>query len=1012
MTKDLVTRISRGFARTTASRFESTAPSNEFFGKSNSHTSRVQIDSICEKVGRNHHRSMDFRCSPTGLKTCVSKPSYTNWNKGNICSERCSKSFFIRRGRKLVRKTSYRVSSSRPRRSRVLFNIFPCTEEGRRLSSNIESKTIKQVPKGATFQDGNITVHNSSSGKGRLGGILGPKGCISSCTSVSTAPQISQILHQQSPLSVSLNAFRASDSSQNFYKDSDNYRRLPSHERNLHLHVSRRLVNQKQRTYQPSLTPSHNITQTNRLGSCSKPREITSQSISEDNLSGSSVQSTNGNSLSNRGTLYQFMPNYFYYYPAGFCTGPFISPNFGPYGFMHRFSTPSETTHATHPAIPLVPLVSETGRHIPSRSDQGLPEASLGMVDPGVKHFQGGSTGTEASRLHNVDGCLQSRLGSPYGQSECIGNMDTFGQSKTHKLPGNVSSAESTYSLQEPLNRQTSHDKKRQLDSSVLHQSTRGDEVSSVVHVGVDNLSMVHEMEHSDQSSSHSGQEKCTGRQFVSRECESENNRVEPVSNSSRSALQHLYKTKHRLVCNKRKSQNSDILLPVPGAGSLELRRSGVQLDGDLRICVSPTHINPKDTSENETGDVYTPTDCAAISEAVMVSNTSKSARGHTNDVTFKRGFIKSKKGSNKTSRPSKSQISSLENIRQCGSPKFFSKKAESFITNSRRRSTRKVYDARITIFRNWCASRNVCPYTISVTDLAEFFIYLHEVRGLKASTISGYKSAIASIHKGWNHSTVSNNVSLSRLIKGIYNVSPTVKTLLPNWDLPPVLWSLCDSPFEPLGSCDLKYLTWKTVFLVAMATASRVSEIHALSIDSQHMRFEKNGIRLLPNLNFLAKTQRLGKPWDPLFVPEFNTYATEARDQLLCPCRALRMYVKRTKTLRNRETALFVTYKQNYHQRASKDSISRWIVSLIRYCVETKGINLTSVRAHDTRRLSTSWALFNGASTEEIVKAAHWANESTFTSFYMRDVPSQEARFARLSILGTLKANQHKKKD
>ncbi|KAK3092126.1 hypothetical protein FSP39_025396 [Pinctada imbricata] len=467
-----------------------------------------------------------------------------------------------------------------------------------------------------------------------------------------------------------------------------------------------------------------------------------------------------------------------------------------------------------------------------------------------------------------------------------------------------------------------------------------------------------------------------------------------------------------RLVCNKRKLQNSDILLPVPGARSLELRRSGVQLDGDLRICVSPTHINPKDTSENETGDVYTPTDCAAISEAVMVSNTSKSARGHTNDVTFKRGFIKSKKGSNKTSRPSKSQISSLENIKQCGSPKKFSKKAESFITNSRRQSTRKVYDARLTIYRNWCASRNVCPYTISVTDLAEFFIYLHEVRGLKASTISGYKSAIASIHKGWNHSTVSNNVSLSRLIKGIYNVSPTVKTLLPNWDLPPVLWSLCDSPFEPLGSCDLKYLTWKTVFLVAMATASRVSEIHALSIDSQHMRFEKNGIRLLPNLNFLAKTQRLGKPWDPLFVPEFNTYATEARDQLLCPCRALRMYVKRTKTLRNRETALFVTYKQNYHQRASKDSISRWIVSLIRYCVETKGINLTSVRAHDTRRLSTSWALFNGASTEEIVKAAHWANESTFTSFYMRDVPSQEARFARLSILGTLKANQHKKKD
>jgi hypothetical protein len=58
------------------------------------------------------------------------------------------------------------------------------------------------------------------------------------------------------------------------------------------------------------------------------------------------------------------------------------------------------------------------------------------------------------------------------------------------------------------------------------------------------------------------------------------------------------------------------------------------------------------------------------------------------------------------------------------------------------------------------------------------------------------------------------------------------LKPLLPNWDLPSVLWRLCDPPFEPLLSCDVKKnLTWKTVFLIALATVSRVSELQALSV-------------------------------------------------------------------------------------------------------------------------------------------------------------------------------------
>ena len=47
-----------------------------------------------------------------------------------------------------------------------------------------------------------------------------------------------------------------------------------------------------------------------------------------------------------------------------------------------------------------------------------------------------------------------------------------------------------------------------------------------------------------------------------------------------------------------------------------------------------------------------------------------------------------------------------------------------------------------------------------------------------------------------------------------------------PSWDLDAVLRHLMSSAFEPLESVSLWALTKKTLFLVSLATAKRVSEI------------------------------------------------------------------------------------------------------------------------------------------------------------------------------------------
>ena len=61
-----------------------------------------------------------------------------------------------------------------------------------------------------------------------------------------------------------------------------------------------------------------------------------------------------------------------------------------------------------------------------------------------------------------------------------------------------------------------------------------------------------------------------------------------------------------------------------------------------------------------------------------------------------------------------------------------------------------------------------------------------------------------------------------------------TVRTAgpaVPPWDLDILLGALQRSPFEPLGDADLKWLSMKTAFLLAVTSARRVSELHALSV-------------------------------------------------------------------------------------------------------------------------------------------------------------------------------------
>ena len=73
-----------------------------------------------------------------------------------------------------------------------------------------------------------------------------------------------------------------------------------------------------------------------------------------------------------------------------------------------------------------------------------------------------------------------------------------------------------------------------------------------------------------------------------------------------------------------------------------------------------------------------------------------------------------------------------------------FSAAVAARIEAPQRGSTRSVYEAKWAIFTKWCLTHQVDFRAPPVKSLADFLMYLFQVRKLQSRTIDGYRSAIA----------------------------------------------------------------------------------------------------------------------------------------------------------------------------------------------------------------------------------------------------------------------------
>ena len=206
-----------------------------------------------------------------------------------------------------------------------------------------------------------------------------------------------------------------------------------------------------------------------------------------------------------------------------------------------------------------------------------------------------------------------------------------------------------------------------------------------------------------------------------------------------------------------------------------------------------------------------------------------------------------------------------------------------------------------------------------------------------------------------------------------------------PSWDVEVVLRALRSPPFEPLVSCSLRDLTIKTLFLVSLATAKRVGELQALSY-----RVAKSGqdltLTYLPE--FVAKTETSDNPIPRSFLLKSLTdFVGDLEEELLlCPVRALSVYLQRTTGVPGRPRHLFVS-PRNTSRPCSKNAISFFTRSLIRSTGALGAVEGPGPRAHSVRSLATSIAFMKNTPISKILEAGTWKSSLVFTSFYLKDL-------------------------
>ncbi len=313
-------------------------------------------------------------------------------------------------------------------------------------------------------------------------------------------------------------------------------------------------------------------------------------------------------------------------------------------------------------------------------------------------------------------------------------------------------------------------------------------------------------------------------------------------------------------------------------------------------------------------------------------------------------------------------------------------------IASARAPATRKLYSSKWGVFESWCLTRAIDPVNCPVGPVLEF-LQERLTAGAAATTLMVYVAAIAA-RRELDEIPLGRHRMVSAFMRGARCLRPVRPTAVPSWDLSVVLEGLVTAPFEPLESASDRILTLKVVFLLALTSLKRVGDLQAFSVSETCMDFAPGLVKvtLRPRPGYIPKVLSTSFRSQVVMLHSFHpppfASSEDERLHLLCPVRALKLYVDRSKVWRKSPQLLICFGAGRSGLATSKQRISHWVRDAISLAYEARNLpSPLSLRAHSTRGVASSQALFRGVPLEDICVAAGWSSPHTFVRFYNLDV-------------------------
>ncbi|KAI7791561.1 hypothetical protein IRJ41_025374 [Triplophysa rosa] len=175
--------------------------------------------------------------------------------------------------------------------------------------------------------------------------------------------------------------------------------------------------------------------------------------------------------------------------------------------------------------------------------------------------------------------------------------------------------------------------------------------------------------------------------------------------------------------------------------------------------------------------------------------------------------------------------------------------------------------------------------------------------------------------------------------------------------------------PLEPLGAAALFHLTIKTALLMAL-TSKRVGDLQAPSVSTDCLELGPGDshVILRPRPGYVPKGPTTPPRDQVVNLQALPTGEEDPTTSVLCPVRALRLYLDRTQSFRSSEQ-LFVCFGgQQKGRTVSKQRLAHWNVDsdATAYRSQDRPCPLGGW-THSTRGVASSWALAQGASLADI---------------------------------------------